>query len=29
MGIKFGKASLAVKQNNHLTKILDVYIAYD
>ena len=29
IGIKFNKDSLAVEQNNYLTKIVNVYIAYD
>ena len=29
MGIKFDKDSLAVEQNNYLTKIVNVYIGYD
>ena len=29
MGIKFDKDSLAVEQNNYLTKIVNVYIVYD
>ena len=29
MGIKFDKDHLAVKQNNYLNKIVNVYIVYD
>ena len=29
IGIKFDKEPLAVEQNNYLTKIVNVYIAYD
>ena len=29
MGIKFDKNSLAVKQNNYLIKIVNVYVVYD
>ena len=29
IGMKFDKDLLAVEQNNYLTKILNVYIAYD
>ena len=29
MGIKSNKDSLAVEQNNYLTKIVNVYIVYD
>ena len=29
IGIKFNKDPLAVEQNNYLTKIVNVYIAYD
>ena len=29
VGINFDKGSLAVEQNNYLTKIVNVYIAYD
>ena len=29
MGIKFDKDPLAVEQNNYLSKIVNVYIAYD
>ena len=29
MGIKFDKYPLAVEQNNYLSKIVKVYIAYD
>ena len=29
MGIKFDKDSLAVKQNNHESENVNVYIAYD
>ena len=29
MGIQFNKDPLAVEQNNYLTKIANVYIAYD
>ena len=29
IGIKFGKYSIAVEQNNYLTKIVNVYIVYD
>ena len=28
MGIKFNKDSLAVEQNNYLTKIVNIYIVY-
>ena len=29
MGIKYNKDSLAVEQNNYLTKIVNIYIVYD
>ena len=29
MGIKFDEDLLAVEQNNHLSKIVNVYIVYD
>ena len=29
MGVKFDKDPLAVEQSNYLTKIVNVYIAYD